>query len=368
VDLGPFLDGTFEVPAPCVGGQREDGKVLLYAEKWHTLIAPTETGKSLWAAWHVAAELLAGRTVVYAHFEESSPAGTIARLIGMGIPKDVIRSRFRWADCTSHWQAGEFAAALAELRGPFAAEVEADGRPTLLILDGINAACGQHGWPVEKPESVTAYRQMFVAPAVTRGMAVLSLGHPPKARGREDERHGFGSTAWLDEVDGVGFRLLPTKDKRIAKGGSGMAILHVVKDRYGEVSGAGLYRESDAEGWRYMGAFMVDDTGSVTKMRLSVPREEDAAEQGTAPEAVAAVKIREYLRTKTADGSFRTQSRLEADARAEGLGWTKGLTKDALALLRAQGLLQDAPELGTATGGRLTEAGMLPDEAAGTDS
>ncbi len=353
VDLGPYLDGTVAVPAPEVGESREDGKQLLYPEKWHTLIAPTETGKSLWAAWHVAAELRAGRTVIYAHFEESSPAGTLMRLADIGVPKDVIRARLRWADCSTHWQAGEFAQSLAEVRGPFPPGSKPSDRPTLLVLDGINAACGQHQWPVEKPESVTAYRQMFVAPAASLGMAVLSLGHPPKARGREDERHGFGSTAWLDEVDGVGFRLLPVKGKRIEKGKAGMAVLHVVKDRYGEVSGAGIYRESDAEGWRYLGAFVVDGSGGTTRMRLTVPRDEDEAEQATKPEDVAAERIVEFLRTKSADGSFRTQKTLEDEARAVGLGWDKKLTSMALAKLRMDGTLALAPELGTASAARL---------------
>lgn len=368
VDLGPFLDGTVDVPEPEVGAPRDDGRHLLYPEKWHTLIAPTETGKSLWAAWHVAAELLAGRTVVYAHFEESSPAGTLARLAAIGVPKDVLRARLRWADCSTHWQAGEFARSLAEVRSGFGPESTPSDRATLLVLDGINAACGQHQWPVEKPESVTAYRQMFVTPAAALGMAVLSLGHPPKARDRGGERHGFGSTAWLDEVDGVGFRLEPVKGKRIEKGKAGLAVLYVVKDRYGEVSGAGIYRESDAEGWRYLGAFTVDSTGDTTRMRLTVPRDEDEAEQASKPEDAAAKRIHEFLRTKTVDGSFRTQQRLESDAKAVGLGWSKALTKDALALLRAQGLLQDAPELGTTTAGRLTEAGMSPENGAGTDS
>lgn len=355
VDLGPYLDGTFEVPEPCVGGVRDDGKVLLYAEKWHTLIAPTETGKSLWAAWHVAAELLAGRTVVYAHFEESGPAGTIARLLRVGVPKDVIRDRFRWADCSTHWQAGEFAASLAAIRGAFPADAKPSDRPTLVILDGINAACGQHQWPVEKTESVTAYRQMFVAPATARGMAVLSLGHPPKARGREDERHGFGSTAWLDEVDGVGFRLLPTKDKRIAKGAAGMAILYTVKDRYGEVSGAGLYRESDAEGWRYMGAFCVDDTGSATRMRLSVPRDEDESQQGGPdPTAKLADDIVTVLRGET-DYAYSGVRALESTLRAAKIKFDKKLVSDAIHRLRTTGRLELVQQ-GQRLGGRLTDA------------
>jgi hypothetical protein len=275
VDLGPFLDGTYDPPKPCLGADRDDEKVLLYESAWHTLIAPTESGKSLWAAWHAAAELLRGNMVVYAHFEETSPAPTLARLVGMGVPRDVLRDRFVWYDCSTSWQSGELAVHLDNLRGPFMHTAKAAGRPTLLVLDGINEACGQHGWPVDKPEAVTAYKKQFVTPATALGMAVLSLGHPVKDPNRKQERHGFGSTAWLDVVDGVGFRLTPSKDRRIMRGKSGMAILHSVKDRHGQVNSGGLHRESDPEGWFYMGAFCVDDTGSTTRMRLSVPRDDD---------------------------------------------------------------------------------------------
>lgn len=353
VDLGPYLDGTFEAPAPTVGGQRDDMRTLLYSGKWHSLIAPTASGKSWWALWHVAAELLAGNRVIYGHFEESSPAGTIGRLLQMGVSKDVIRQRLTWVDCGRRWAPGEFARVLEQLRGPFAEHVPASGRLTLLVLDGINAACGKQQWAVKDTEAVTEYRGMFVDPATAAGIAVLSLGHPPKARGREDERHGFGSTAWLDEVDGVGFRLTRVKDKPLVKGATGMSILHSVKDRYGEVERVGISRESDFEGWVYLGAFLVNDEGDTTKLRLSVPRDEDAAEQATAPETVAAQRIVEFLRTKTVDGAFRTQRLLEDEARAVGLGWDKKLTSAALAKLRMDGTLMHAPELGTASASRL---------------
>ena len=43
--------------------------------------------------------------------------------------------------------------------------------------------------------------------------------------------HGFGSTAWLDEVDGVGFRMVPSKHPMVI-GGKSYSELYVVKDRY----------------------------------------------------------------------------------------------------------------------------------------
>ncbi len=57
--------------------------------------------------------------------------------------------------------------------------------PVLAVLDGINAACSQHGWKVADTEAIGSYRAMFVAPLVKAGAAVLSLGHPPKAKDRQ---------------------------------------------------------------------------------------------------------------------------------------------------------------------------------------
>jgi hypothetical protein len=50
--------------------------------------------------------------------------------------------------------------------------------PTFAVLDGINAACGDHGWNVSEAASVGAYRSMFVQPLTEVGCTVLSLGSP----------------------------------------------------------------------------------------------------------------------------------------------------------------------------------------------
>ncbi|AYF26074.1 MULTISPECIES: hypothetical protein [Micromonospora] len=252
VDLGPYLDGTYSPPLPSVGGLRDDNAALLYPGMWHTVIALNTAGKSWFALWHTVAVLRAGQTVVYAHFEESTPAGTLDRLrqIAPDLTAEELRERFVWLDCTRRWEPGEFAINLP----PAAA---------LVILDGINSACAKHGWPVDKPEAVGAYRQLFVSPAVRLGAAALSLGHPPKARDRQGERHGFGSTAWLDEVDGVGFRLEASRRTPIHLGGRGYSRLFTVKDRYGQVEVRGTLEAAREPGWYYMGAFTIDSSPGI---------------------------------------------------------------------------------------------------------
>ena len=260
IDLGPYLDGEVVHDEPAIGAHRDDGRQMLYAGKWHTLIAPNESGKSWLAAHHVVVELHRGNHVVYGHFEEPEPTSTIARLRALGATKDELREQLVWLDLTKAWKPEEresqMAAIIAAQAGPV----------TLVVLDGINAACSMHGWDSTRdPAAIGAYRAAFVRPATLAGAAVLSLGHPPKAKDRQDDRHGYGSTAWLDEVDGAAFRLQSDPTEPIGRGVRGSSALSCVKDRPGNVKVHGRVRDEDGTsavpGWVYWGQFVIDDTG-----------------------------------------------------------------------------------------------------------
>lgn len=260
IDLGPYLDGEIVHEEPTIGAHRDDGHQALYAGKWHTLIAPNESGKSWFAMHHVVVELHRGNHVVYGHFEEPDPTSTIARARALGASDEQLREQLVWLDLTKAWTAeqrdSQMAAIVAARTGPV----------TLVVLDGINAACSMHGWDSTRdPAAIGAYRTAFVRPAAVAGAAVLSLGHPPKAKDRQDDRHGYGSTAWLDEVDGAAFRLLADPQDPIGRGVRGSSALSCVKDRPGNVKLHGQVRDDDATsavpGWVYWGQFVVDDTG-----------------------------------------------------------------------------------------------------------
>ena len=90
VDLGPYLRGEIEPVTPSVGACRTDGQRLLYPGLEHSVIAHTAAGKTWFALACVTAEILAGNTVVYLHFEESTPASTIERLLRIGLRADQI--------------------------------------------------------------------------------------------------------------------------------------------------------------------------------------------------------------------------------------------------------------------------------------
>jgi hypothetical protein len=256
VDLTPYLDGTYQPPEPNVGAKRQhDNLQLLYPSRWHTVVGLTEAGKSLFAVWQAVQVIRDGGLVVYLHFEETDPRGTLARMQSFGRPfgldSDTILKQFKWMDCETRWAEGAFAQALQRL--PVA--------PTLVVLDGINAAVSQHGEEIMHPKSVAQYRTLFVKPATAVGAAVLSLGHPVKDPTRQGERHSFGSTAWLDETDGVALRLIATSSP-ITKGRKGSSSLSAVKDRYGEVKKHGEPNTKKEPGWVFLGSFIVDDSAA----------------------------------------------------------------------------------------------------------
>jgi hypothetical protein len=333
VDLRPYLDGTYVPPSPVAGGARVDGQHILYPGLWHSCIAATASGKSWFALWHAVAEIRAGNTAVYAHFEEYSPAGTIDRLRTMApdLTAEAITERFIWLDCSRRWKgASEFAAELPDTFG-------------VLILDGINAACSINGLEVVDTKAVGAYRYLFVTEATKRGAAVLSLGHPPKAKDRQTERHGFGSTAWLDEVDGVGLRLEKAKQTPIMRGRKGYSAVYSVKDRYGQVEQHGeQVTDKDRDGWFYQGALWVDSTGVHTEVVMTAPEKDEATERPMNPLDKLGEAIMRHLVLKPGM-RFETQNALGDELRAADVKVNRTDLGPALARLALTGRLTWPP-------------------------
>lgn len=334
VDLGPYLDGTYSPPVPEVGAQRRpDGKHLLYAGKWHTCIGLTGCGKTWFACAHVAAELRAGNTVVYAHFEEPSPAGTVARLLRLGVAPDVIAAGLRWVDTNRMETYAEDLAAL-------------DPAPRLVVLDGINAACGTRS--PSDVETVAWYRKAYVEPATAEriGAAVLSLGHPVKDPTRQAERHGYGSTAWLDLADGVGLRLT-AGTRKIVRGGNGTALIYSVKDRYGGVE-QGEPEDPKREGWVRLGTLAVDDLEAVngsaaTRVVILAPSESEAKTEAPRDEVAELAEAIVMVLSVVEGHRYGSQRRLMDVLRAHEVKFRDTDIGAALERLEADGRLAREP-------------------------
>jgi hypothetical protein len=81
--LDEYLDGSYVAPTATIGAPRVDDVQFFYPGKWHTLIGLTTAGKTFFALWQAKHVMEMGEHVIYVHFEEYSPAGTIHRLLQM---------------------------------------------------------------------------------------------------------------------------------------------------------------------------------------------------------------------------------------------------------------------------------------------
>jgi hypothetical protein len=307
---------------------------------------------------HAAAELNQGHTVVYMHFEEAGPADTLARFQSLGVDQDTLDARLVWLDTGEPWT-----------RDDYLAELEAlDQAPTLVVLDGINDACTLHKWPIFEPDGVGAYRHTFVKPAAKLDAAVLSLGHPPKARDRQTERHGYGATGWLDLVDGVGFRMEAGK-MPIVRGSRGYARLYAVKDRSGGVARHGIVNANREAGWWELGLFWVDDSEN------GVDLDRDALVSQTTVELVAPAKVEDTVGEGDRDqiddladaivehlakhgGRYSSLRQLRDGLRAAKVKASNDDMEPALVRLEQDGRIEREPENGNRPRpGRLTDHG-----------
>lgn len=341
VPIEQFWDQVTVLETPTIGFAREDGRLTMYPGKWHTVVGLTGAGKSFFACANSLDEVrrLDGRgLVVYAHFEEATPAGTLSRLRAMGMTREQAR-RFVWVNHaqTRVWTPESFAAGLMELSAYYGHP------PSLVILDGIKAACGVHGWDVEKDATgVAPYRRTLVAPATALGAAVMSLGHPVKDRTRQGEGHAYGASGWLDEVDGAAFRL-ELGSSPIGIGRSGASALYSAKDRPGALNATGYPDAAGSRevGWFYQGMFVVDSTeetpegGVVTRCRLTTPKPTEASGN---PFEQMADQVAEYLAEH--GGRFESVTTLTAAYRGNtGRKMDNNSLKAVLQLLVDQGRL-----------------------------
>ncbi len=242
VDLGPYLDGTVDRPEPTVGIARQDGLRVLYPGKEHSIIGEMEAGKSWFALACVAAELVAGHTVVYVHFEEDDPADTVERLRALGVPSYQIRSQFLFV--------GPHQAATSERIRRLT-----DRRPSLVILDGQNEGMALHAQAIREEDGAAEFRRLLVKPWTAVGAAVAACDHVVKdaeARGR----YALGSVHKGNALNGS--LIVLENAEPFGRGERGVSRVYVTKDRPGHLRRHG--QKTKIPGKSYLGMLVVDDT------------------------------------------------------------------------------------------------------------
>lgn len=242
VDLGPYLDGTYERPEPSIGLARRDGLRLLYPGKEHAVVGEMESGKSWFSLACVAAELLAGHTVVYIHFEEDDPADTVERLQVLGVPIGRIRECFLFVGPSRPATPENIKRLLAR-------------EPVLVVLDGQNEGMVLHAQAIREEDGAGKFRALLVKPWTAAGAAVLACDHVVKdkdARGR----YALGSIHKGNALSGTLITL--ENSEPFGRAARGSSRVYVTKDRPGHLRQHG--QPTKVPGKTFMGQLVVDDT------------------------------------------------------------------------------------------------------------
>lgn len=260
IDLGPYLRGEIVRPTPSVGLARADGLRMLYPGKEHAVIGEMESGKSWFSLASVQAELEAGNTVLYFHFEEADPSDTIERLQVLGVPDDDIEKRFR------------FIAPQRQVSGDALGKLLTE-TPTLVVFDGVNEAMSLHGWGIRDEDGAAQFRRQLVMPCIRAGAATLSCDHVVK----DKESRGRNALGSIHKGNGIsGSLILLENSEPFGRGQQGASRVYVTKDRPGHLRRHG--RADKMPGKTFMGMLSVDATIEPLQLRFWAPREDDAAQ------------------------------------------------------------------------------------------
>lgn len=219
-DLAAAMAGETAEPPPCVL-TRNDGHPLFYAGKVNGLLGESESGKTWVALLAACQELVAGRGVVYLDFEDTA-VGIVSRLRSLGVTGEALeRLRYVSPDEALH------AAAAADLR-----ETLADAAPSLVVLDGFNAAMTLLGLDLVSNTDATHFAQRLLRPLTATGAAVVTIDHVPKSK---EARGKGGIGAQAKRAMTTGCAIAVEVVTPFGRGMTGRLRLTVDKDRPGHV-------------------------------------------------------------------------------------------------------------------------------------
>lgn len=237
---------------------------FLYPGRVHSLIGPSESGKS-WLSARWCAQLMAeGEHVVVLDWEDND-AGWKSRLVDMGVAEDTINDQFHYSQRDDRWTD----AARLEL----AAGLET-WAPALVVVDAMTPALATEGLDDWRGVDIATFLADVVRVCRNAGAAVLIIDHVNKA----DETQ-TGSQYKRAGIDGVQYKLRAVSP--MGRGKRGLSALTIGKDRHGFLRGLAI---GDDAG---IGTLVVDSHDEDRPMVVEV-----AAPSGN-------------VGTRTEDGNFR---------------------------------------------------------------
>ena len=297
-----------EEPAPCIL-KRADGNSLFYAGKINALIGESESGKTWVALEAVRQELEKNNPVFYLDFEDSK-RGMFNRLKTMQTPSEDFRG-FHYANPDSPLSEGEKEALMTKIDLI---------QPTLIVVDGVNAAMNLFGWDLEKNKDATAFNQWVLRPLRLNGAAVITIDHVTKSK---DNRGNYAIGAQSKRADIDGCAIGVSVDAPFGRGIDGRLMLTVLKDR------PGFVRAIAIEG-KDVGVVHLRSSNNV----LSVTVEGASVQVSTAEMRME--QVSNYLEKSGGELSF---NELRRQMRDRGMGMGAENMKGVLAHLEIKGFV-----------------------------
>jgi KaiC/GvpD/RAD55 family RecA-like ATPase len=201
--------------------RREDGNFILYPGKINAIFGESESGKTWVALEAVRQELNLGNTVFYIDFEDSA-RGILNRLKTLKTPTERFKA-FMYANPDTPFTPAVSEALMASL---------AEYKPSLVVVDGVNAAMNLMGLDLEKNKDATHFSQTILRPLRTFGSGILTIDHVTKSKDNRGN-YAIGAQAKRADIDGVAVSV--AVEQPFGRGIDGALSLTITKDRPGFV-------------------------------------------------------------------------------------------------------------------------------------
>jgi len=201
--------------------RREDGNCLLYAGKINAIFGESESGKTWIALEAIRQELEKNNIVFYLDFEDSARS-ILNRLKTLRVKADKFKM-FRYANPDEP---------LGEGIGEIMRTQIMAYLPTLIVVDGVNAAMNLLGLDLEKNKDATHFSQKVLKPLRIGGAGILTIDHVTKSKDNRGN-YAIGAQAKRADIDGAAFAVsvaLP-----FGRGIDGALDITCTKDRPGFV-------------------------------------------------------------------------------------------------------------------------------------
>ena len=201
--------------------RREDGNCLLYAGKINAIFGESESGKTWIALEAIRQELEKNNIVFYLDFEDSARS-ILNRLKTLKVKSEKFKM-FRYANPDEP---------LGEGIGEIMRTQIMAYLPTLIVVDGVNAAMNLLGLDLEKNKDATHFSQKVLKPLRIGGAGILTIDHVTKSKDNRGN-YAIGAQAKRADIDGAAFAV--SVALTFGRGIDGALDITCTKDRPGFV-------------------------------------------------------------------------------------------------------------------------------------